>query len=149
VPVFSSFGGGTESSKLYAGAVVVVVGPSRTVVVETAEPEAPGTEEFVGAAAFEPPLHAAKPTAAAIKTPVPHFPTSRRVSNVAQHRKVTRRSVWRVAQIHVAAIRSTNRHDGADSVVLRAPECGHNSPGIRAGRRHHPSARRYTPQVLP
>jgi hypothetical protein len=134
VPVFSSFGGGTESSKLYSGRVVVVVAPGRAVVDVTAD-ELPRleTDESAGAAAFDPPLHAAKPTATAIRTPIPRFPTSRRVGTRAQ--KVRIGAFASYAQIHVVANRSTNRRDvdcdvGAGQVpqVVPKPETSRTLP---------------------
>ena len=68
----TSFGGGTESSKLYSGVVVVVVG-ARTVDVTVLG----ARTVVVGSLTVDdPPLHALKAATAATRTTLARFPTS-------------------------------------------------------------------------
>ena len=84
MPVFTSFGGGTESSKLKSGSVRLVVvdaDRARTVVVVMAAPRTTVRVAFdVGAgagglAAVVVPLHALRVTMPATRTLVARFPT--------------------------------------------------------------------------
>ena len=69
----TSFGGGTESSKLYSGVVVVVV----VVGARTVDVTVLGARTVVGSLTVDdPPLHALKAATAATRTTLARFPTS-------------------------------------------------------------------------
>jgi hypothetical protein len=76
VPVLISLGGGTESSKLYAGVDVVVVGRGTLVVACGTEVTRFGFVDAMGGPAlFDPPLHAPRTKIPATRTLVARFPT--------------------------------------------------------------------------
>ncbi len=78
MPVLTSFGGGTESSKLNSGVEVVVVGAGRAVVTVDAADFVPRAVVGDELGVFEDPLHAQSAATPAISTPPTRFPTSER-----------------------------------------------------------------------
>jgi len=89
VPVLTSFGGGTESSKLYSGVEVVVVDLG-TVVVRCTPVERVDAADG-GPALFDPPAHAPSTKTPATRTLVARFPTERTLRTAVRIRTMWKR----------------------------------------------------------